>query len=170
MSWQPPTTDEFNDWFTVEDALGSLFDVLEPWHKRRWLMERLKAGIVIAVARSGQAKSTQNQISSLVPIHPALWPKMTAHDETHFWETGGQNAIFSPTFCNTPDQASSAFSMSVLILIAFLDHPQAKCLWPPGLRRMIFNRRRYPTRCSKNGWRCSARPIRAHPKRWRETG
>jgi hypothetical protein len=94
--WRPPTEEEFNhEWFTVDDALGSLFEIIEPAHKRRWLKERLIAGVVTAVARTGQPNAAYQKMEDFVPIDPALWDKLQYHEELHFWETNGQNAVFT---------------------------------------------------------------------------
>lgn len=94
MGWQPPSEDEFNNWVTVDDALGLLVDITEPWHKRRWLMERLKAGLIIGVARTGQPSEREPKISAFVHISQRLWQMWRDSGDEHFWETNGENAIF----------------------------------------------------------------------------
>lgn len=94
MDWTPPTEDEFNnDWSTADDVLGLLVDIIEPRHKMRWLMERLKAGIILGVARTGPSPAT-GKTDKLVPIARSAWESWGTTGDSHFWETNGQNAIF----------------------------------------------------------------------------
>lgn len=92
MARQAPTEDEFNDWFTPDDVLEGLGDRYEGTVRKREVMELLKAGLAVAVARHGQPDSRKTASEAFVEIPQSLWNKWDDIGDHHFWETG--QAIF----------------------------------------------------------------------------
>jgi hypothetical protein len=92
--WTPPTREEFdNDWFRPEEALEGLGHRLEGQTKKREIMELLKDGMALAVARAGPADTYDSKMQPFVPLLPRYWELCDEIGDEHFWTTG--QAIFT---------------------------------------------------------------------------
>jgi len=89
MSWQPPTEDEFNDdWITPLDALD-VSDVRMADHHDQWaILEQLRAGQIIAVARTAQTSQADGLVRPLMRVPAAAWSRMRQFEDDRFWATG----------------------------------------------------------------------------------
>lgn len=87
-SWQPPTKDEFKEWYTGLDAIGvsdeAMADDVDKWA----IVQRLQAGQIIAVARTAQVRSDVAGVQPFVPIPIGPWQRMDRNAEFYFWKTG----------------------------------------------------------------------------------
>lgn len=89
MAYQSPSEDDFNaHWITPEEALGAL-NFSEATTKWRWIMDRLKTGLIVAFARTGDQTGMLERFP-IVP--PQLWRSWDEYGTPHFWETG--DALF----------------------------------------------------------------------------
>lgn len=85
MSWKPPTESEFNEWFTPNDALEGDHSHF----KKRSVLEQLRAGLLIAVARNAQiAAGTSASPERFVRILVGPWRRLSDADEEYFWKSG----------------------------------------------------------------------------------
>lgn len=97
MGWQPPTEDEFNlDWFTPLDALGVKKIEMAPSHEVWALLERLRAGQIIAVARTATVRADLVGVRPMVKVNAGAWRRMNDDDEHFFWLTGDLSVETSP--------------------------------------------------------------------------
>ena len=88
-AWEPPTNEQFCNWFTPDDAVEGLTGRLEDGPKKRWLLERLRAGAIIGVARQSQARG---MTSSFTRVPPRAW-EFLDDDDPQFWEFGDVSVI-----------------------------------------------------------------------------
>lgn len=87
MGWKPPSVEEFNnDWITPKDSLGDVVGQYRRDAHRRWILDRLKSGVILAVAR------TRGQLGKkpepFVLIDWSFWNQWDETGEFHFWEMG----------------------------------------------------------------------------------
>jgi hypothetical protein len=91
MGWEPPSESVFNDeWVTVSEA-QELARANASQFGERWLLDQLKEGLVIAVARSGPTKA-DGPLEQFVRVLPGLWKKWDDWGSDYFWSSG--TAIF----------------------------------------------------------------------------
>jgi hypothetical protein len=87
--WQPPAENEFNhEWLRPTNAVelvGTSHDSEST--TRRWLMARLKTGVIQAVARTSEVHGKRIDFS---PVPQRLWKQLDEWGEEHFWQTGDQ--------------------------------------------------------------------------------
>ena len=100
MSWTPPTEQEFNDrWATPEDAEatfgGGSDPRLDDYRTRLRVLDRLQAGILIAVARSGSAGS--NPPRAMMRIPQRGWNQDYLETNDTFWKHGEVNLRYNGT-------------------------------------------------------------------------
>lgn len=89
MNWQPPTEDEFDsEWITPLDAIGVSDERMADDHEKWELVEKLKAGQIIGVARTGQTRADLVGVQPFVPVHAGVWRHMGDSEEHYFWKTG----------------------------------------------------------------------------------
>lgn len=88
-NWQPPSESDFNDkWFTPLEAVDALdadlADSTELWK----IVEQLRAGQVIAVARTSQLRPDLAVVVPFSLVPAGAWRRMMQNDEYRFWRTG----------------------------------------------------------------------------------
>jgi len=88
MGWTPPTEDEFNGWFTPDDVLEGQGHRAEGLTRKRELIEQLRGGMVLPVARTGQPDPRKTVLESFVPISRELWAEFSDEGNSLFWERG----------------------------------------------------------------------------------
>lgn len=97
MGWQPPTEDEFNsDWISPLEALDVSDIRMAEDHEIWAITERLRAGQIIAVARTGSMRADLAGVVPFVKIWPGAWRRMTPTDEHYFWRTGDLSVEAAP--------------------------------------------------------------------------
>lgn len=88
-SWQPPTEDEFNDhWITPLEALDVSDDRMAEDHEKWALLEQLRAGQILAVARTAQVNPTVGAVQPFVRISAGAWRRAGQSEQFNFWKTG----------------------------------------------------------------------------------
>jgi hypothetical protein len=88
VQWRPPTEEEFGEWFTPLDALGVSDDALAADHEKWAILEQLRGGQIIAVARTAQINPTVASVEAFVRVLPGPWRRMGQADQMYFWKTG----------------------------------------------------------------------------------
>lgn len=89
-AWVPPSADEFDGWFSPEDAVGGLSGRIEDGPKKRWLVERLRGGAITGVAR--QAQGSDGISRSFTPVPIRSWEHFDENDP-QFWEFGDATIV-----------------------------------------------------------------------------
>lgn len=89
MSWQPPTEEEFNnEWITHLDALDVSDERMADDHEKWTVLEQLRAGQVLAVARTAQVNPTVGAVQPFVRISAGAWRRAGQSEQFYFWKTG----------------------------------------------------------------------------------
>lgn len=91
--WNPPDEGAFNDdWLRPSEALQFAAlggtDVV----RKKWLINRLKIGVVIAAARTGPSSPMDPSLAHFVLVQPLHWQLWDDFGDDYFWQTG--DAIF----------------------------------------------------------------------------
>lgn len=86
-TWKPPTEEEFNhNWLRPSRALEIVNPVYEDESTtKRWLMARLKSGVIIAAARTVHYEGGRLEFAA---IPARLWEQSDEWGDDHFWATG----------------------------------------------------------------------------------
>lgn len=86
MAWKPPTEEEFDkNWLPPFDLIGNDANTPDKLRgQRRWVMDRLKSGVIVAVART--ASQLGKPTRSLELVKPELWEGYSY--DAHFWQYG----------------------------------------------------------------------------------
>ena len=87
--WRAPTEQEFNDdWFTPLDALDVSDERMAEDHEKWALLEQLRAGQIVAVARTAQVKPRSGTVQAFVRIAAGAWRRAGQSEQIQFWRTG----------------------------------------------------------------------------------
>ncbi|MGQ0661624.1 hypothetical protein [Sphingosinicella sp.] len=88
--WQPPTDEEFQSrWVRPEGALERKPHEWQGEMERKTLLEKLKAGIVVGVARNAQlTRSSNERIVQFARIPASDWRALSPDAEYLFWTKG----------------------------------------------------------------------------------
>jgi hypothetical protein len=85
VTFPTPNEEDFNnDWIPPHEALGIL-NYQSEYSKRRWIMDRLKSGLILAVARTGDINGT---VTSFPEVPRQFWNLCDEAGDDHLWETG----------------------------------------------------------------------------------
>jgi hypothetical protein len=89
MPWEPPSEEEFiESWITPLQALG-VSDLDDAYETDEWaVLEQLRAGQIIAVARTGQPHPDVGAVTPFVHISAGAWRRAGGLEERYFWRTG----------------------------------------------------------------------------------
>jgi hypothetical protein len=89
MPWEPPEEEEFDEsWITPLEALG-ISDPEDADETDEWaILEQLRAGQIIAVARTGQPHPDVGAVMPFVRISAGAWRHASGLEERYFWRTG----------------------------------------------------------------------------------
>jgi hypothetical protein len=87
--WQPPDESAFNhDWLMPKRAVEFLEDAYGgETSTQRWLMTRLKTGVIQAVARTAEHRGDRK---SFVAVPQKFWEQCDSWGDDHFWLTGDE--------------------------------------------------------------------------------
>lgn len=86
MAWTPPTEEEFKGWLLPNHLLLAFPDKLEAHEARHIVMEHLKAGMLLAVARSAQT-GTSGKLEAFVRVERAAWESVGDYSIDMFWKS-----------------------------------------------------------------------------------
>jgi hypothetical protein len=86
--WTPPSEEEFNrDWILPEDTIAGPVHRLGGGTERLAVMEQLKAGVLVAVARTAQiCRGGAETIVRFAHIPPTEWRGLSSEAEHLFWD------------------------------------------------------------------------------------
>ena len=92
MPWSPPEEDFNFKWVIPKHAWDELKAIISQESARqRYLMDRLKSGLIIAYARDHECGSRRFRFS-VIPPH--FWGQCGRWGDDHFWATGDQTFEF----------------------------------------------------------------------------
>lgn len=102
MSWEPPNEDDFNKkWLTPQRGRTLIEPVYGgPSTTKRWLMSRLKAGLIQAVARTAEFEGKK---APFIAVPRQFWQQCTDWGEDHFWMTGDDEFFDRESRCRMFD-------------------------------------------------------------------
>jgi hypothetical protein len=110
--WHPPTEQEFNDnWLSrleIFDEVDWRFvDDAEKWA----VVEKLKAGQVIAVARTAQTDPRVSKLHPFARVPHTAWLRMDSFAQNRFWQTGHLVVPVDPNsaWSNMPKEGDQRF-------------------------------------------------------------
>ena len=89
MSVEPGDEIDFDEWVTPLSALGVSDSRMADEHEMRSILERLKGGALVAVARNGwhYGDGGEHQYD-LVRVPSRAWRSLDRNDEAFFWNSG----------------------------------------------------------------------------------
>jgi hypothetical protein len=81
------TLEAFNrDWLDPELALEALQgSYRDPYTRKKWIMDRLKSGLILAVARTVEFGGEHFELAGIAASN---FKRFGAYGDDHFWETG----------------------------------------------------------------------------------
>jgi hypothetical protein len=87
--WKPPTEREFNqDWLMPIAAINLINPAYQDQSTtKRWIMARLKTGVIQAVARTTEIQGKRYEFNA---VPQRLWNQCDDWGEDHFWQTGDE--------------------------------------------------------------------------------
>lgn len=89
MGWTPPSEDEFNgNWVTSLEAL-EVSDERFADDEDKWaIIERLRAGQIVSVARTAQIRGDVAGVRPFVIVPSGAWQRADQNDMFRFWKKG----------------------------------------------------------------------------------
>ncbi len=89
MGWTPPTEDDFNHrWFTHLEVLEVSDERMAEDHEKWAIVEQLRGGQILAVARTAQVNPTVGSVQPFVRLTAGAWRRAGQAEQYHFWKTG----------------------------------------------------------------------------------
>lgn len=84
--WLPDLQHFLGDWITPKNAITIVGGSSQS--AKQFLLNRLRIGVIRAVARHGPKSVASKQISELVAVPPEYFERFVPFSDQHFWEIG----------------------------------------------------------------------------------